>query len=41
MVKKMEKEKNIMKKVNYYLKGNIEMEWNGLENLKNIIIMEI
>ena len=41
MVKKMEKEKNIMKKVNYYLKWNIEMEWYGLENLKNIMMIEI
>ena len=41
MVKKMEKEKNIMKMVKYYLKENIEMEQYGLEKAKNIIIMEI
>ena len=38
MEKEMEKEKNIIKMVNYYLKENIYME-KEMEKEKNIIIM--
>ena len=34
----MEKEKNIILSVNYYLKENIEME-KGMEKQKNIMMM--
>ena len=39
MEKEMEKEKNIIMIVNYYLKDNIHMEKDGME--KDIIKMEI
>jgi len=38
MEKKMEKEKNIIMMVNYYLKENIWIAWDGME--KDIIKME-
>ena len=40
MEKKMEREKNIMIKVNYYLKVNIYME-KEMEKEKNIIIKKV
>ena len=39
MGREMEKEKNIMKMVNQNLKENIKMEKNGMEKVKNIMIM--
>ena len=39
MEKEMEKEKNIILLVNYYLKGNILMEKDGMEKDKNMMLM--
>ena len=39
MEKEMEKEKNMIIMVNYYLKENIKMEENGMEKEKNIMMM--
>ena len=38
MEKEMEKEKNIIMMVYYYLKENIQMVKNGMEKEKNIIL---
>ena len=40
MVKEMEMVKNIIKKVNYYLKENIKMGKNGMEKdmIKGVIL---
>ena len=38
MEKEMEKEKNIIMMVYYYLKVNIQMVKNGMEKEKNIIL---
>ena len=41
MVKKMEKEKNIMKMVKYYLKESLEMDKDGMVKEKYMIIIVI
>ena len=37
MEKEMEKEKNIIERVVYHLKGNFYMEKNGMEKWKNLM----
>ena len=41
MEKKMEQVKNLIIMVNYYMKENIYMEKDGMENIKNIMIIII